>query len=194
MFRVVAAAFVGALIYFVWQMLTWMVLPIHGPTVAPLPDQVAMREFLATQNMETGVYIVPFADGPEMADPDSEFNKFHAEGPLFSMYFRKEGAQPMSPSLLAFGFLNDIAAALIVALMLRCASGCCGSYINRVLFVTGFGVFLALTGHVSYLIWIRFPMDYSMMFVLDAVFGWFLAGLAIAAIVRGQPQLTQIEM
>lgn len=185
MTRVFIAGIVGALIYFVWQMLTWMVLPIHGPTVAGLPNEDAVREVIKSADIETGVYIVPFGDGEAMADPDSDFNKNHKAGPIFSIFYSKEGAEPMTPALMIQGLVNDILAALTVSFMLFLACGSCNTYFKRVLFVTGFGVFLALTGHVSYMIWMRFPQDYTMMFVVDAIGGWFLVGLAIAAIVSG---------
>lgn len=186
--RVILAAIVGAVIYYVWQMLAWMVLPIHGPTVAALPDENAVRALLTSQDLDTGVYIVPFGDGESMADPESEFTKNHQAGPIFSIFYTAEGSEPMPPDLMLKGFLNDLAAALVVSWMLLCASGCCQSYVGRVLYVTGFGVFLALTAHVSYMIWMRFPQDYTMMFVIDAVVGWFLAGLGIAAIVKPSAQ------
>ena len=186
--KVIFASLVGAIIYYVWQMMTWMVLPIHGPTINALPDENAVREVLKSQDLESGVYVIPYGDGESMADPDSEFNKNHQAGPLFSIFFTKQGGEPMPPKLMLMGFLNDLAAAFVVSWMLCCATGCCNSYVKRVLYVTGFGVFLALMAHMSYMIWMRFPQDYTMMFIVDAVGGWFLAGLGISAIVKPAPK------
>ena len=61
---------------------------------------------------------------------------------------------------------------------------CCSGYLARVGFVTGFGVFLALTGHIAYMNWMYFPLDYTLAYIVDAVGGWFLTGLVIAAIVK----------
>ncbi|MEM7313055.1 MAG: DUF2760 domain-containing protein [Planctomycetota bacterium] len=43
---------------------------------------------------------------------------------------------------------------------------------------------MAIIGHVSYWNWMPFPLDYTLAFVADVVIGWFLAGLAIAALVK----------
>ena len=184
MTRVIFAGLVGGAVYFVWQMSTWMFLPIHAPTVNALPDDSAARELFMRQNLETGVYVVPYGTDEDMADLESEFTKNHQNGPIFTLFYTKNGSDPMPISMLIIGFVNDFLAAFIVAWLLSCACGCCSTYGKRVGFVTAFGVFLALTAHVSYFNWMRFPVDWTLMFIVDAVGGWLLAGLLIAAIIR----------
>jgi len=193
MVKIIPAALAGAVVYFIWQMSAWMFLPIHGPTVGPLPDETPVRELLIEQNVETGVYVVPYGTKEAMMDAESEYMKRHESGPLVAIYFQKEGAAPMSPKVLGIGLLTDILGCSIVATLLWCAlGGCCmAKYWGRVGFITGFGVFLALMGHFAYYNWMHFPIDYTAMFMVDAIVGWFLAGLAIAAIIRpGKVQCT----
>lgn len=182
--RVITAAIAGAVVYYVWQMLTWMVIPVHGPTVNGLPNEEAVRDALVAQDLKTGLYAVPFGSDEEMMDPNSDFGKRHKEGPVFNIFYNAGGFEPMPPLTMIVGFTTDLAAALIVALLLSCTGNCCTSYWRRVGFVTAFGIFLALTAHVAYFNWMRFPADFTMMFIVDAIVGWFLAGLPIAAIVR----------
>lgn len=184
--QIIVAAILGAVVYFVWQMATWMLIPVHGPTVAALPDEDIVRDALIQQQIESGVYIVPHGNNEEdMMDPESEFMKRHQAGPIFAVYYRKEGLDPMSASVLGLGFLTDLLGVAIVASMLGCAThGTCRSYAKRVGFVTGFGVFLALMGHVSYYNWMHFEAYYTAMFIVDAVVGWLLVGLVVAAIIR----------
>lgn len=184
--QIIIAAFVGGAVYFVWQMLTWMMIPIHGPTVASLPDEEMIRDALVEQEIDSGVYIVPYGNDDEnMMDPESEFVQRHRAGPIFSIFYHKGGLEPMSGSVLGLGFLTDFLGTAIVASMLCCAvGGRCRSYLQRVGFVTGFGVFLALMGHVAYYNWMHFDGFYTAMFVVDVVVGWFLVGLVIAAVVR----------
>ena len=95
----------------------------------------------------------------------------------------------MSMSVLGIGFLTDFFGAAIVAPLLFCALGgcCCQSYLQRVGLVTALGLFLALLGHVAYYNWMHFELSYTLVFVVDVVVGWFLAGLVIAAIVKPNP-------
>lgn len=189
MARIIAATLAGAVVYYVWGMLTWIVIPLHGPTVRPLPSEQSITEVLRSQNVSTGVYSAPFpADPSSMSDPNSAFMKDHAAGPIYSIFLHQEGAAPMAPSVLIGGFVIDLlAAALAVCLLL--GIGPCGSnYWCRVGFVAGLGIFVAIVGHVSYWNWMYFAFDYTMAFVIDVTVGWTLAGLAIAALVRPLPQ------
>jgi len=185
--RIILAGLAGAVVYFIWQMLTWMMLPIHGPTVEGLPNESAVRDALTAQDLDSGVYLVPYGNDDEaMMDPESEFMKRHAEGPIFAIFYHKEGLEPMAASVLLIGFITDVFSATIAASLLFCALGgcCCRDYWQRVCFVTALGVFLALAAHVAYYNWMHFSAYYTAMFVVDSVVGWFLAGLAIAAIVK----------
>lgn len=186
MIRILLAAALGAVVYYVWGMLAWMALPLHTPTIAGLPNEAEVTSLLKGQNLGTGVYTAPMWETEaDMEDPDSTFTKNHLSGPIYTIYYQREGMVPMGPKVLLTGLALDFAAALVVALLLSCAaSGCCRSYPRRVGFVVGMGVFTALIGHVSYWNWMNFPTDYTIAFVIDNVAGWTLTGLAIAAIVK----------
>ena len=182
--RIILAALAGTVFYFIWQMMAWMAIPLHGPTVKPLKDENAVRDALVAQDLQTGVYLIPYGNDEEMMDPESAFAERHKAGPVAAIFYNRTGFEPMPPSTMAIGFVTDLASAFIVALLLSCTGSCCNSYWRRVGFVSAFGVFLALSAHVSYFNWMHFPADFTIAFIIDVVVGWFLAGLSIAAIVR----------
>lgn len=186
MTRILVAAALGAIVYYVWGMMAWMALPLHTPTVSGLPDEASITSLLKEQDLPTGVYTAPMWETEaDMGDPTSAFSKNHLAGPIYSIYYQRDGMVPMGPKVLLMGLLIDFVAALLVAMLLSCAaSGCCKSYGYRVGFVIGMGIFTALIGHVSYWNWMYFPLDYTIAFVIDNVVGWTLAGLVIAAIVK----------
>jgi hypothetical protein len=161
-------------------------LPLHSPTVAGLPNEGEVTDSLKAQDLESGVYIVPWSSDPaDMNDPNSTFMRNHASGPIYSIYYHREGLTPMAPSVLLGGFVIDLLAATIAARLLSSAvTGCCRSYASRVGFVFVLGIFVGLVGHASYWNWMHFPLDYTLAFIADVVIGWTLAGLVIAAIVR----------
>jgi len=191
--RIITAGVAGAIVYFVWGMLAWMAIPLHTPTIAGLPEEQAVAESLKNQNLETGVYIVPFtADSSEMSDPESDFTKNHTAGPIFSIYYKKDGATPMSGSMLLGGFVIDFLAAFLAAALLSCTGACCRGYGARVGFVFGLGVFTALIAHGGYWNWMYFPLDYTIAFMIDVAVGWLLAGLAIAYFVRPKEEVAEL--
>ena len=183
--RIITAGVVGAVVYYIWGMLAWMSVPLHTSTILALPAEQPVVEALTAQDLESGVYVAPFAaDAADMSDPESEFMKRHTAGPIFSIYYQKEGAAPMNAGVLGFGFLIDLLGALLAACLLSSIGPCGRSYWCRVGFIVGLGIFVALIGHLSYWNWMHFPLGYTVAFMVDVTVGWLLAGLAIAAIVR----------
>lgn len=184
--QVAIAGSAGAVVFYAWGMLAWMALPLHEPTIAGLPNEGAVTDALKAQSLETGVYIAPWSDDmADMSDPNSAFMRNHVSGPIYSIYYQREGAVPMGPSVMLGGFVIDLLAATLAACLLSSAvSGCCRSYASRVGFVMGLGIFVGLVGHASYWNWMHFPLDYTIAFIVDVVIGWTLTGLVIAAIVR----------
>lgn len=192
MTRIITAGVVGAVVYYVWGMLAWMAVPLHTPTIHALPAEQTIIDALTAQNLESGVYVIPYSENPaDMSDPESEFMKRHTAGPIFSIYYQKQGAAPMNAGVLGTGFVIDLLAALLAACLLSSIGPCGRSYWCRVGFVTGLGIFVALVGHLSYWNWMHFPLGYTVAFMIDVTVGWLLAGLAIAALIR--PQVNEMK-
>jgi len=194
MIRIIVGGVLGAIVYFVWGMAVWMFLGLHDSTILELPGEGRTTGILTTNELETGVYVSPYTDNPqeEMYDTESIFHKKYSKGPIYSIYFQKEGEDPMSVRMFIVGFVIDLLAALLAAVMLSSAvNGSCKTYAHRIGFVTGFGIFVGLIGHASYWNWMHFPLQYTTMFILDAFFGWFLVGLIMAAIIRCPKTTTQ---
>lgn len=189
MVRIVIGSVLGAVVYFAWGMAAWMFLPLHMATIAGLPDEDVVTQALKDQNLKTGVYAVPWSDNEEdWGDRESAWWKKHQSGPLYSIYYESGGENPMEPRLMAQGFAIDLLATLLAACLLwGAAGGCCNSYLRRVGFVLGLGIFVALIGHASYWNWMHFPTDYTVAFIIDVVAGWMLTGFVLAAIVRPAP-------
>jgi hypothetical protein len=96
MLRIILAGIVGAAIYYVWGMAAWMVLPLHTSSMAGLPNQEAIATALQGQDLQTGVYMIPWSDNEDdWQDPESEFVQNHRAGPLATIYYTQEGSEPM---------------------------------------------------------------------------------------------------
>lgn len=189
MSRIILAGLVGAVIYFVWGLAAWMVLPVHSNSIGGLPDQDAIATALQGQDLQTGVFVIPWSDvASDWQDPASEFVQKHQAGPLATIYYTPVGSEPMPASMMVGGFVIDLLAALLAACLLSATLASQPSYVRRVGFVVGLGMIVALVAHAGYWNWMRFPLDYTVAFVVDVVVGWALAGLAIAAIMRPQPR------
>lgn len=54
------AIFVGGLILFIWQFLSWAAIPIHKSTYGYTPNQDKILEVLSQNLTEDGVYHLPY--------------------------------------------------------------------------------------------------------------------------------------
>jgi len=196
MLRVLIAGLVGGVVYYIWLMLCWMALPVHDNAMQPLPGESIFSEFLVEQDVKTGVYFAPYTDSMEdMGNPESEWYLSHVEGPVYTLFVRQQGHQPMSPALMATGFGLDVAAALLAACLLYgAAGGCCSGYAARVGFVLGLGLFASIVSHGAMWNWMNVPTDHTLSMIFEVTVGWLLAGLVIAAIVvPAKPKVVELE-
>lgn len=183
--RIILAGLVGGVVYYVWGMAAWMWLGLHDETFQPLTEHSAITTVLKSRPLETGAYSVPYPSDPsELQDPESEFFQAHLAGPVYTIYYDREGGPPMGSKTLLGGLVIALLAAMLAACLLSSALAECRSYARRVGFVVGLGIFVALVAHAAYWNWMRFPTAYTITFIVDNVIGWTLAGLAIAAIVK----------
>jgi hypothetical protein len=188
--RIVLAGIVGGVVLFVWGAVAWMVVPLHTPTIKTLPNEDAIRSVLREAVKEPGVYSIPgYPQGQSMSKQEaaaamSSFEAKHRAGPVGVLVLRPQGGEPMEARVFLSGFILQVAVAAVAAWLLSLAAGNLRSYGARVQFVTVLGAFAALAVDLQYWNWWAFPTDYTIGMVADHVIGWFLAGLALAAIVK----------
>lgn len=186
MARLLIAALLGGLVHYLWGTLSWTVLPFHTMTMNQAPDEAGLSAALAALP-ESGVYYIPgmphdHATGAATPEQVEAWAARHRAGPLASIYLRLEGAQPMSPRVFAVGFLLSASSAFLVALILKTAA--IATYRLRAAIGALIGVFLAIQADLMLWNYMFFPLDHTLAMMLDAVAGWTLAGLAIAAVMR----------
>ena len=185
MFRIVLGTFVGAIIIYFWLFASWMLLGIHNSSFRPLPSHDDVTSALGAKGLKTGAYHAPsWPESPDDEAAMAEFNAQHEAGPIFTIFYHKEGLPVMGPKTFACAIALDVASAAIVAIALWCAAPRLTNYFCRVGFVAMLGLLVALMGHVSYWVWMLFPVDYTIAMCADQIVGWLLVGLALAAIIK----------
>lgn len=184
MLRILVGAVLAAVVVYVWNMASWMFLGLHDDSMARFEESEVVVEALVGSAKESGTYFIP--NPPETQDMESpEFKEFvekHKAGPVATIFFSKEGIEPMSPQVMGIGFGLVFASALIAAVLLSMTSGI--GFFGRVLFVALLGVFAAIEGHGSLWNWMHFPQDWTIAMATDVVVGWALAGILLAIIIR----------
>lgn len=194
MLRVFVGGLLAAVVVFAYLMASWMVFDFHRGTILPLPE--SWRDAFAAQEpiVQSGVYAEPMPPEPDpAASPEEtqrrldEFLARHRRGPLVTVFYRREGAEPFSPLLLVQGFGLDVIAAWIAGLILFLGRAAFYSYPQRVVVVALMGAFTAVVAHGGYFVWMSFEWGFTLAMACDVIVSWLLAGLVLAAIVKETP-------
>jgi hypothetical protein len=163
--RTAAAVIVAAIIIFVWGGFTHTAFGHWGMT--ELPDDKAAMQALKSQAPGNGVYygnhgvLMVIHSTPDMADQTK------AMGPMFM-------GEIMDDVVIAF-----VLVLLLVSLRPESVLGYAGT--------SGLiGLMIALSSFVRLWIWYGFTPGFVAVDVLNVIGGTFLAGLAIAAIMKGK--------
>ena len=180
--RIIIAAIVGGIIVFVWSAVAHIFTPLGTMGIKSLPDEARIVGTFSGVPA-SGMYFFPGMDMTRK--PTAEEQKAYAEkirtSPSGLLIITKSGGESMSPRQLGSEFASNVIAALIAAILV---SFMIGSWLKRAFAVALFGVFGVVSLLVSYWIWLGFPAEYICGELITEVVGWFLAGLAIAKIVR----------
>ena len=177
--RILLPAALGFVVLFVW---TFIVNGMFGfnarLTMNTPPDEVAVYEMLKERIVEGGVYISNPQIEPEVGFPWGE--------PVFSISyagFGHEAAGRLQLVQMAVGFLSML---LVAALLSATSPGVKSRYLNRVLFVVGIGVLLALLTDVSRMGIGGYPARTALLFAANRVVLWTLVGCVMAWATRGR--------
>jgi len=165
------ATLVGAIILFVWQFLSWALLPIHQSEYGYTPNQDKIMEVLNQNLTEKGTYFMP---GVPPGTPHAEAEAAMAGNigkPWASISYHKSFSVDMGMNMVR-GFAVDLLAAwLLVWLLLRFET------LNLTTAVQA-SVFVGIIGYLTipYLNSIWFETN-SLGHLVDAVVSWALVGV-----------------
>ncbi|HZS11157.1 MAG TPA: hypothetical protein VFA38_02835 [Nitrospirales bacterium] len=161
----------GAVIVFVWNAISWMLLPWHQWTFSKFKDEETVGRVIAANVDRDGLYLGPCPS--KTGEPPKA-------GPRIFSTIRLGGMEGMGGYLIGSFLIGLLGALFIMGLLLHHTPG--NSYAHRV----GFVMVVALTGgilsHLPHWNWWGFPASYTAVAIADLVIGWGLAGLAMAAL------------
>ncbi len=189
--KLLLASLAGATVLFIWGLLAWVVLPLHDASFRPVPNEDAVMSALRSNIDAAGAYYFPGMpqETPNMtadqrtAGMEAYVNK-HKAGPIGMVFFHPGGVDPMMAGQFVSGFIIYLVAAFVAAWSLSRSTAAGSTYIARVAYCGMLGVLVSFAAYIPAMNWMYFPMDYTTAMAADALIGWLLAGLALAAIVK----------
>jgi len=179
--RVLIGTIVGAVVLFMWNFVSWTVLPWHNMTIHDMPAGTKLSADFKAGSLPTGVYWYPEMQREVEAASEAE----KVKGSFGMVIHQAEPVELMPPSIFPKAFALNLLCALIVSMILRkVASGSCGCYGGRLTAVLLMGLIPGAVRDVPMMLWMHVPMEYTFVNAADSVVGFFLMGLALAAIVK----------
>jgi len=165
------ATIVGALILFIWQFLSWSLLPVHQSEFQYTPNQDAIIEALSQHLDEGGTYMIPTVPPGTSMEREQELMKQYEGKPWASITYHKSFSMAMGMNLVR-GFATDLVAAfLLVWLLMKFQTR---NMTTTLLASISVGLIGYLT--IPYLNSIWFETS-SIGYLIDAVVQWGLVGV-----------------
>lgn len=187
--RLLVATLAGAALAFGWGALAWTS-DLYGFAVRPLPGSAAIAAQVAAVAEGDGAFMHPAPpdvsglDARQAAIAQGAYLEEHRRGPLMMVLLRGEGADPMSPTVLAKGFAIEFFAAGLLAAVIGVACRMGARLRERMALAFAVPMFAMLASHGVQWNFFHLPDAYSIAVFADGLVSWTLAGIACALIVR----------
>ncbi len=178
--RIAVAALSGAIVIFLWQFVSHMLLPIGEMGFRAPQNEAVVLQAAGSGLPASGMYLLPYLAPEKMKDAAAvqDWTERAQKNP--SLFVVVGPANTIVTNMLpelGRQFVIDLLGALLVAFML---AGTAWGFGMRVLGATIFGAFGWLLDIVPLWNWYKFPADYVVGNLLDQGIGWLLAGIVIA--------------
>lgn len=160
-------AIAGGLIAFVWSSISWMALPFHNKSIRTFKDPLPVLNALVADAPESGVYLL-LKDFSGKAAP---------QAPFVFLSFDQAGFGSMG-KVMALGLLMQMIGGFFWTWILGKIPGLTSK--DAALYGLIFGLTIGALGIMPNWVWWKFPLGYSLLYVVDAAVAWTAASVVIA--------------
>ena len=187
--RIIGAGLLGGLLIFLWGFVSHMFLPLGKMGMVEIDDakETAAIQALGSNFDRSGIYMLPFMSEAEWQDEakSKAFGEYAVTVPYAFVVYHPKGEDTNAAFMRMLGtqFGSCVLGALLAAII---TSFLVASYFQRVVLITLMGAFAWVTINVPFWNWYRFPLDFTIAQLIEYLVGYFLAGLAIAWLVKGR--------
>lgn len=177
--NVIIGAVVAAIIVFVFQAMSWMVLPIHENSMKYTAQQDALIAALAENLPDDGVYAIPNLPPGSTSEQHDAFEKSMVGKPYALLHFHKSYDGMMAMQMV-YGFLLDFLAAFILAYVLWTSGDRFAGFGSKLMLALAFALFVILQSSLMMANWWQTPWHYLSGEITDHFVGWLLGGAWLA--------------
>ena len=174
--KLLIGSFVGAIILFGWQAISWTVSGIHDKAYQYLPNQDVILQGLSSQIPGEGQYMIP-RSAPKASNEDMQkFNENMQGKPWAVITYHNSFNNDMGTAMLR-GFLISFVSVLLVCLVIRRFDPAYKNFISISTSVLTFGVVCFIYVWYSQHNWFETPWDVLWGELIDLFVSWALCGV-----------------
>ena len=187
--KILLSGILGGVVVFLMSSVFHMATHLGEIGIRGLPNEDVVKAALRSSVQEPGFYFFPapnLAPGRSKeqvaADTATQMAKWK-EGPTGILIYNPGGTELKFGKLLGLQFLFGLVGAFLAAWILGVTADAT-TYWARVWIVTATAMFGGLVYSLPYWNWYGFPTNYICSEIGTMVVSWFVAGLAMAAVVK----------
>ncbi len=185
--KVVTPAIFAAIVVYVWMFISWAFLPWHKDIFKNLPNGDSLAVKMKSSIKKPGIYRYPGVPTKATTEAVNKIAEKYASGPIITfMVYSPSGMSIVNPLQFIWGFIIIFLNALVAAFLLYTSRLKEKRFLIRLTFVLLLAVFAALIGPMIEWNWLLFPTGYSFGVALDYLITWFLGGIVLAGLIRGE--------
>lgn len=190
--RILLAGVAGGIAMYVWTSIAHLALPLSTAGIQEITNNepALLAQMQSSLSGTPGMYLFP-SSGWKSSDSSAQKSaamKAYADKlattPSGLLIYHPPGAKALAPGQLITEFVTEVIEALLAVFLL--AQTNLFRYFARVGFITVTGILASLVTNVSYWNWYGFPGSYTAGYMTIQIIGFFVAGLAAAALFRGR--------
>jgi len=173
--KLIIAAIAATFALFIWNALSWMVLPFHSESLKTLPDQVVKFTELSSVKLEDGVYHYPGLPEDDSEESLREIEEKLATGPRIPLMVYKPGPSQLfnAGDFLVSLFLNFITVLMLFILLLSMKTLSLKRTVGICMLT---GVLIAAMSDMALMNWYHLPWSFVWPGIADHMVGLVLAG------------------
>lgn len=174
--RTLLAALAAAVVVFLWQSVSHMVLPWHQATFSEFKDAAAVQNVMEQNADSPGMYIVPWADPNDKEAMKKAMEQIEKGFSIFASV-RPNGSNSMGASLGQQFLWNFLGAFFLAFLLTKLNLKDTACKVGTTVF---FALFTVVTGILPNWSWWGFGNGFIAVNIADTLIGWTLAGFVLA--------------
>ncbi|OJJ23434.1 hypothetical protein BKI52_03475 [marine bacterium AO1-C] len=174
--RIIVSILIGTLILFAWNVISWMVLPFHSKTLQTIPKEIVDQGKVQEKLLKSGVYHYPGLPKDNSETSMTAIRQQLKKGPRITLMVYKKGPTKLFDKSLFF--MNILLNCFIVITLIFMISKLNKHTIKSILTTTlTMGLLIGLMSDLPQMNWYLFPLDYTLVNVIDHLVAFMLLGL-----------------